>query len=92
MSVSTEPPRLARRVRLRYDEVRDQHVLLLPERVIVLSESAAEILGLVDGERDEAAIIAELQRRYPDADLAEDVREFLAQARANKWLQSEARR
>lgn len=92
MSVSTEAPRLARRVRLRYDEVRDQHVLLLPERVIVLSESAAQILGLVDGERDEAAIIAELQRRYPDADLAEDVREFLAQARANKWLQSEARR
>ncbi len=92
MSVSTEAPRLARRVRLRYDEVRDQHVLLLPERVIVLSESAAQILGLVDGERDEAAIIAELQRRYPDADLAEDVREFLAQARTNKWLQSEARR
>jgi len=62
-------------------------VLLLPERVVLLGESSAEILGLCDGERTATEIIAELERRYPEAALADDVTEFLREATERKWLE-----
>lgn len=79
--------RLAKRARFRWDETRETHVLLLPERVIMLSESAAEILELCDGNRGAQEIKAELKSRYPDADLDDDVTEFLEEAKARKWLE-----
>jgi pyrroloquinoline quinone biosynthesis protein D len=86
--VETDRPRLAKRARFRYDDTRESHVLLLPERVIMLSESAAEILGLCDGARTVDEIKAELRRRYPDAELNDDVDEFLEEARSRRWLES----
>jgi pyrroloquinoline quinone biosynthesis protein D len=83
-----ERPRLAKRARFRWDETRGTHVLLLPERVIMLSESAAEILGLCDGTRSAEEIKAELRSRYPDAKLDDDVNEFLEDAKVRKWLES----
>ncbi|HLR46251.1 MAG TPA: pyrroloquinoline quinone biosynthesis peptide chaperone PqqD [Deinococcales bacterium] len=85
-------PELARRARMRFDATRDSHVLLLPERVVLLSESAAEILGLCDGERSLDDIVAELQSRYeeaPAADLRADVTDFLQEAKERKWLERE---
>jgi pyrroloquinoline quinone biosynthesis protein D len=75
---------------MRYDDTREAHVLLLPERVVVLSESAAEILGLCDGTRSGPQIVAELESRYPGAELDADVREFLEEARGQKWLEPKA--
>jgi pyrroloquinoline quinone biosynthesis protein D len=80
-------PKVAQRARLRYDQVRACHVLLLPERVVMLSDSGAEILGLCDGTRTAAEVVAELQRRYPEAELEADVMEFLEEARERKWLE-----
>lgn len=82
-----ERPRMARRARMRYDDTRESHVLLLPERVVMLSESAAEILGLCDGERTKDDIVQELERRFPDADLDDDVQEFLKEALERQWLE-----
>lgn len=85
-----ERPALAKRARMRFDKTRDSHVLLLPERVVMLSESAAEILELCNGERTAAEIAAELKSRYEEAPLAEleaDVNEFLREAVARKWLE-----
>lgn len=87
MSSVPERPRIARRGRLRYDAARETHVLLLPERVVMLSDSAAEVLGLCDGERTEADLVQELQTRYPDADLADDVHELLKEALERQWLE-----
>lgn len=42
-------PKLAPKARLKYDKVRDKHLLLLPEKVVVLNETAASILALCDG-------------------------------------------
>lgn len=86
--VQLERPRLVKRARFRWDETRQSHVLLLPERVVMLSESAAEILELCDGERDVEDIKAELRSRYPAAELDDDVNEFLEEAKAKKWLES----
>lgn len=88
MSDNDSKPLLARRARLRFDETRQEHVLLMPERVIQLSETAAEILQLCDGTRDERELIAALEDRYPGADLTDDVMEFLSEARSRRWLEA----
>jgi pyrroloquinoline quinone biosynthesis protein D len=69
-------PRLAPHVRLAYDQTRERHVLLTPETVTLLNGTGAAILGLCDGMRTVAEILAELRGRY---DLVADaeVRAFL---------------
>jgi pyrroloquinoline quinone biosynthesis protein D len=42
-------PKLAAKARLKFDKVREKHLLLLPEKVVVLNETAASILTLCDG-------------------------------------------
>jgi pyrroloquinoline quinone biosynthesis protein D len=67
-------PRLATGMRLRYDEVREEHVLLVPEGAVRLNRTAAEVLELCDGERSLDDIVGTLSARYDDADLSDDVR------------------
>lgn len=71
-------PALARRVRLRWDDVRGEHVLLFPEGVMKLNASAAEALLLVDGARTLRAIADALAGRYPDAGRAVIVADLTA--------------
>jgi pyrroloquinoline quinone biosynthesis protein D len=70
-------PRLATGARLRYDDVREEHQLLIPEGVVRLNPTAAEVLGLCDGERSLDDIVGELSARYDGADVREDVREMV---------------
>jgi pyrroloquinoline quinone biosynthesis protein D len=70
-------PRLVTGARLRYDEVREEHQLLIPEGVVRLNPTAAEVLELCDGERSVDEIVATLSARYDGADLAGDVRELV---------------
>jgi len=81
-----ENPKLVRGARLRFDRVRGSHVLMLPETAVMLSDTSAEILKLCDGERSPDGFFAELEARYPGADLRGDVLEFLGDARTNRWL------
>lgn len=60
----TDVPRLPRGVRLRFDAVRNAHVLLAPERAFDIDEIAASVLGLVDGERSIGAIVDALAERF----------------------------
>jgi pyrroloquinoline quinone biosynthesis protein D len=66
-------PRLVTGARLRYDDVREEHVLLIPEGVVRLNPSAAEVLELCDGERLLDDIVGALSARYEGADLRDDV-------------------
>jgi pyrroloquinoline quinone biosynthesis protein D len=70
-------PCLVTGARLVYDEVRAEHVLLLPEAVVRLNYTAAEVLGLCDGERSLDEIVASLSSRYERHDISGDVRELL---------------
>jgi pyrroloquinoline quinone biosynthesis protein D len=67
-------PRLVTGARLRYDEVRQEHVLLVPEGVVRLNPTAAEVLALCDGERSLEDIVGALSARYEGADVDDDVR------------------
>jgi pyrroloquinoline quinone biosynthesis protein D len=61
---ANDVPRLPRGVRVRYDAVRNSHVLLAPERAFDLDETAAAILELVDGHRSVATIVDELAAKF----------------------------
>jgi pyrroloquinoline quinone biosynthesis protein D len=78
-------PRLVTGARLRYDDVREEHQLLIPEGVVRLNPTAAEVLELCDGERSLDDICVTLSGRYDGADLREDVVE-LVDAMAQRGL------
>ena len=71
-------PRLVTGARLRYDDVREEHVLLIPEGVVRLNPTAADVLELCDGERSLDAIVGAVSARYDGADVREDVQELVA--------------
>jgi pyrroloquinoline quinone biosynthesis protein D len=70
-------PHLARGTRLDYDDVRERHVLLVPEGAVALNDTASAVLELCDGERTVGTIVAELGERYGGTDVDDDVRELL---------------
>jgi pyrroloquinoline quinone biosynthesis protein D len=73
--------------RFQYEPAQKGHVLLYPEGMIKLNESAALIGGLIDGQRDVAAIIAELDKQFPGVpELADDIEQFMEVARAEHWI------
>lgn len=68
-------PRLARHNKLRHDSARGSWVILAPERVFTPDPIAVAVLQLCDGERNVAAIAANLAETYnaPADRIAADV-------------------
>jgi pyrroloquinoline quinone biosynthesis protein D len=83
--MNLEHPRLAEGVRLRWDGVRDSHVLLFPEGALKLNSTALAVLELCDGERSLGEISKLLSERYGGADVRGDV-ESLLEAIASRGL------
>jgi pyrroloquinoline quinone biosynthesis protein D len=82
----TDRPHLAPHVRLRFDAVRERHVLLSPETVVVLNATGAAVLELCDGQRTVAEIVAELRARY--ARVADDeVRGYVGRLAARRLVE-----
>ena len=84
--LSTNRPRLARQVRLEWDPVREQRVLLAPEGVLVLNQTGATILGLCDGERTVVEIVEELRGQYNHV-AGDEVRDFLSRLAAKRLVE-----
>jgi pyrroloquinoline quinone biosynthesis protein D len=82
-------PRLPRGVRLRYDEVRSQWMLLAPERILKPDGIALEILKRCDGKTTLDAIIDDLALSFgaEREEVARDVREFLDGLAAKRILE-----
>ena len=70
-------PRLVDGARLQYDDVRQEHLLLVPEGAVRLNETAAQVLALCDGEHSLEEIAAAISARYAGAAVAGDVRELI---------------
>ena len=70
-------PCLVTDARLRYDEVREEHLLLVPEGAVRLNPTAAQVLELCDGDRSLEEIVGVLAARYEGADVGEDVRDLV---------------
>lgn len=91
-------PKLAAKARLTFDRHDKKHVLLYPERGLVLNESGAAIVKLLDGTRTLARIIDDLCADHaspveensappPRAEVAADVLAFVAMLRDKGLLQ-----
>ena len=84
--LATNRPHLPRQVRLKWDPVRQRHVLLAPEGVLLLNHTGATILGLCDGERTVVEIVEELRGQYNRV-ADDEVRDFLARLVAKRWVE-----
>jgi len=74
--------------RFQFEPAQNGHVLLYPEGMIKLNESASAIGGLVDGQRSVAAIIEALDQQFPGfPELGADVEQFMEVARAEHWIE-----
>lgn len=79
-------PRLAQGYRFQWEEAQQNHVLLYPEGMVQLSDTAASVLSLCDGKRTVQAIVAELEEAYETEGLDKDVTQFLEEAQAQSWI------
>jgi len=73
---------------MQWEQAQECHVLLYPEGMIKLNDSAAEILLQCDGDKNVGTIVAALEHKFPDAhgiDL--DVIEFVGGAHEQGWIQ-----
>ncbi|WP_321797408.1 pyrroloquinoline quinone biosynthesis peptide chaperone PqqD [Caballeronia sp. J97] len=80
-------PKLKRLFRLQWEPAQNAHVLLYPEGMVKLNQSASEILLRCDGTRDIPALVADLEQAFNATGLGDDVRAFIAGARARGWLE-----
>ena len=79
-------PRLGRGFRFQWEPAQSCHVLLYPEGMIRLNQSAGEILARCDGSRDIAAIVTELEQAFARPGLRPEVEAFVAMAVGKRWL------
>ena len=82
-------PAIAPLYRLQYEAVQETWVLLYPEGMVKLNQSAGEILARCDGKTAVAAIVADLAKTFAmddTAGLEADVRAFLAMATERNWV------
>jgi pyrroloquinoline quinone biosynthesis protein D len=81
-------PRLAKGIRLQLDSTTGRSVLLFPEGIVELNETAHEILSRCDG-RTLAEIVNALLKEYdPDSEgLVADVRDTLIDLKRRKLIE-----
>ena len=85
--VSTWIPRINNLFRLQWEEAQNAYVLLYPEGMVKLNDSAGEILSLCDGANSIHDIIAALSQKFPQVEnIDQDILVFCSEAYANQWL------
>jgi pyrroloquinoline quinone biosynthesis protein D len=80
-------PVVGRGFRLQWEPAQEAHVLLYPEGMVKLNDSAAAIMSRCDGVRTVADIVTDIERTYGVTGLAGDVGTFVGMARDNGWLE-----
>jgi pyrroloquinoline quinone biosynthesis protein D len=86
ITASTQP-RLGHGFRLQWEDAQQCHVLLYPEGLVKLNQSAGEIMKRCDGERNVAAIVAELEAAFSVQGLEREVIGFVEIAARQRWLE-----
>lgn len=74
--------------RFQFESAQNKYVILYPEGMIQLNESASEIGQLIDGHSTTDQIIIQLKQKYPAAvELAGDVDDFMQVAHQQHWIE-----
>ncbi len=79
-------PRIGNGFRLQWEPVQNAHVLLYPEGMVKLNQSAGEILKRCDGQRTVDAIVHDLEAAFSATGLEQDVIAFLGIAQQQRWV------
>lgn len=80
-------PAIGQGFRLQWEPAQEAHVLLYPEGMVKLNQSAAAILTRCNGRRTVADIVTDLESTYSLAGLTQDVCAFIAIALERTWLE-----
>ena len=86
MNSLPEKPKLKRLFRMQWEEAQGNYVLLYPEGMVKLNQSAGEIMKRCDGQRDVAAIVADLEAAFSATGLEPEVSAFLDLAHRQHWV------
>lgn len=81
-----EYPRLSRLYRLQFEAVQNAWVLLYPEGMVKLNDSAAEILRRCTGQLNVDGIVRELETLFNVPNLAPQVRDMLQEGVRRGWI------
>lgn len=81
-------PVLASTFRFQWEEAQDCFVILYPEGMVKLSQSAGAIMQRCDGLNSADDIVSDLNAEFPDVELRADVFNFLKQAIENGWIRN----
>ena len=79
-------PKLSRRFRLQFEEAQNRWVLLYPEGMVQLNDSAAEILKRCDGERSLSDVVQELETSFSVQNLRPQVTSLLEEGQRRGWI------
>lgn len=89
MTVTTASvPKIGRHFRIQWEEAQKAYVLLYPEGMVKLNQSAGEILKRCTGEASVADITADLETTFNAQGLQQDVIDFVELARQQKWVET----
>lgn len=72
--------------RMQWEDVQQCHVLLYPEGMVQLNETASLILQQCNGKQSLTQIITNLQIEFNDENLQSDVLAFIGEAIERGWL------
>jgi pyrroloquinoline quinone biosynthesis protein D len=79
-------PRVAHGFRLQWEPAQNCHVLLYPEGMVKLNDSAGEIMKRCDGQRSVLGIAQDIEATHALNNLQADVLAFVTIAGQQKWL------
>lgn len=71
---------------LQFEEAQNCFVLLYPEGMVQLNQSAGEIMNLCDGKNNSFDITKILEDKFKMKNLQKDVEAFLDEALERKWV------
>ena len=73
-------------LRLQWEETQKKHVILYPEGIVELNVPSTEILKLCDGSHNAEEILVELESKFNQTGLRNDIFGFLEVAIENGWV------
>ena len=79
-------PKLSRLFRLQFESAQDAWVLLYPEGMVQLNQSAAEILRRCDGRRHFDDIVIELQTLFGVSGLRPQIEALVQEGQRRGWI------
>lgn len=79
-------PCISDKFRFQWEEKQNRYVLLFPEGMIKLNQTAGEILKLCNNENTVHTIIGTLVKQYQGMPIKEEIYNFLGEAYDKGWL------